>query len=468
MLPGAFAEEGLEDARLHPLTFPHVHVAGACTMALPMKLVIEDDDGGRREVPLDREELTIGRTADNCVHLPQRNVSRRHARLWRRESAFVLEDLKSSNGTRVNGVRITEPVELHDGDMVTIGDYGVALRPDDFAPDAPLVEPRPEDGPETRPDILVDTAPHPLTPAVETPPEPPPTPPVAARPRRRALVASAIGLLLGLGGALILLRQLDGAGTRTHATAPPPPPAPVQEAAATQAPPPPSEAEPPLIELTPPTVAQRPSTATEWLAAARAAADRRDFDRALKLLTPVRDRAYQADVQALRRTWRLEAAAGRALRMARHELDQGRPSIALRHLEGAKSSRVWTAEVAALRTEITAALKAPRKAKGKVSSGVDVERLYREGKVLYDAGNSSGAATRFDRCLALDPSAARCHLMLATSLARTGSATRAETHYRRFLELASADDPAVPRVKKFLEDSDAQKKARASSAIPQR
>ena len=34
--------------------------------------------------------------------------------------------------------------------------------------------------------------------------------------------------------------------------------------------------------------------------------------------------------------------------------------------------------------------------------------------------------------------------------------------------LASADDPAVPRGKKFLEDSDAEKKARASSAIPQR
>jgi len=36
------------------------------------------------------------------------------------------------------------------------------------------------------------------------------------------------------------------------------------------------------------------------------------------------------------------------------------------------------------------------------------------------------------------------------------------------IAVASADDPAVPRVKKFLEDSDAEKKARASSVIPQR
>lgn len=97
-----------------------------------------------------------------------------------------------------------------------------------------------------------------------------------------------------------------------------------------------------------------------------------------------------------------------------------------------------------------------------------MERLYREGKVLYDGGNAGEAAGRFERCLALDRNHPRCHLMLATSYARGGDTRRAESHYRRFLELASADDPAVPRVKKFLEDSDAEKKARASSAMPQR
>ncbi|MGZ6080754.1 MAG: tetratricopeptide repeat protein, partial [Myxococcaceae bacterium] len=89
-------------------------------------------------------------------------------------------------------------------------------------------------------------------------------------------------------------------------------------------------------------------------------------------------------------------------------------------------------------------------------------------KALYDAGSAGEAAGLFEHCLALDRNHPRCHLMLATSYARGGDTGRAETHYRRFLALASADDPAVPRVKKFLEDSDAQKKARASSAMPQR
>jgi Flp pilus assembly protein TadD len=204
------------------------------------------------------------------------------------------------------------------------------------------------------------------------------------------------------------------------------------------------------------------------MAAARAAAEARDFDRALRMLGSVRDRSYQAEAQTLRRTWRAEAIAGRAVKTARRELELGKASAASRKLEPARNSRAWAPEVAELRTEIAAALKSPKKTPSRPASSADVERLYREGKALYDGGNVGEAAGRFERCLALDRNHPRCHLMLATSYARGGDTGRAESHYRRFLALASADDPAVPRVKKFLEDSDAEKKARASSAMPQR
>jgi pSer/pThr/pTyr-binding forkhead associated (FHA) protein len=430
-----------------------------------MKLVIEDDEGQRREVPLDRDEITIGRREDNLVHLPDRNVSRRHARLVQRDGTVLLEDLRSANGTMVNGVRISEPVPLGDGDLVRIGDYGVALRADGLPLETPL--PRtavPEPPAALRGDVLADTAPHPLVVSVVEAPEEPVAellPP--ARRSRRALGVMIAGLVLGLGFAL-LLRGREAERPPVHAAVPAPPtPEVVAE------PPPPSPAEPPPLELTPPTVpAARPSTATEWMAAARAAAEARDFDRALRMLASVRDHSYQAEVQTLRRTWRAEATAGRAVRIARRELDQGRATAALKKLEPARNSRAWAPEVAELRMEISAALKAPRKPPARAASAADVERLYREGKTLYDGGNVGEAAGRFERCLALDRNHPRCHLMLATSYARAGDTGRAESHYRRFLALASADDPAVPRVKKFLEDSDAEKKARASSAIPQR
>ena len=432
-----------------------------------MKLVIEDDEGHRREVPLDRDEITIGRREDNVVHLPERNVSRHHARLVRRDGTVLLEDLRSANGTVVNGIRITEPVRLGDMDLVRIGDYGVALRQDGISLDVPLpgtMPPEPVAG--SRADVLADTAPHPLVVGVvdESPALPAELPPSGRR-SRRALGVVGLGLLLGLGAA-ILLRSRDGEGTHVRSAVPPPPtPEVVAEV------PPPSPAEPPPLELTPPTVsAARPSTATEWMAAARAAAEARDFDRALRMLASVRDRSFQAEMQILRRTWRVEAAAGRAVKNARRDLELGKPSAAQRKLEAARNSRAWAPEVAELRASIAAALRSPRKpqAQSRSASPVDVERLYREGKTLYDGGSVGEAAGRFERCLALDRNHPRCHLMLATSYARGGDTGRAETHYRRFLELASADDPAVPRVKKFLEDSDAEKKARASSAMPQR
>ena len=372
--------------------------------------------------------------------------------------------LRSANGTLVNGVRISEPVPLADGDLVRIGDYGVALRPDGMPLEMPL--PRtaaPQPPAALRSDVLADTAPHPLVVTVVDPAEQPLAElPVPARPSRRALGVMTLGLVLGLGfalrcGCVTVMRPGCAAPflrrrrprwwpSRPHPRRPPPP-----------------------LELTPPTVpAARPSTATEWMAAARAAAEARDFERALRLLASVRDHAYQTEAQTLRRTWKAEATSGRAVRSARRELELGRASAALKKLEPARTSRAWAPEVTELRAEISAALKAPRKPLSRVASASDVERLYREGKVLYDGGNVGEAAGRFERCLALDRNRPRCHLMLATSYARGGDTGRAETHYRRFLALASADDPAVPRVKKFLEDSDAEKKARASSVIPQR
>jgi len=430
-----------------------------------MKLVIEDDEGCRREVPLDRDEITIGRREDNLVHLPDRNVSRRHARLVQRDGAVLLEDLRSANGTLLNGVRISEPVPLGDGDLIRIGNYEVALRPDGMPLEEALPQTAAPEAPAAlRSDVLADTAPHPLVVTVADAAEPPVAElPPPARRSRRALGVMVVGLVLGLGFAL-LLRGRDGDTSRAR-TAVPPPPTPEVVAE----PPPPSPVEPPPLELTPPTVpAARPSTATEWMAAARATAEARDFDRALRLLASVRDRAYQTEVQTLRRTWRAEATAGRAVKSARRELELGRASVALKRLEPARNSRAWAPEVTELRAEISAALKAPRKPPARAATAADVERLYREGKALYDGGNVGEAAGRFERCLALDRNHARCHLMLATSYARAGDTGRAESHYRRFLGLASADDPAVPRVKKFLEDSDAEKKARASSAIPQR
>lgn len=65
---------------------------------------------------------TIGRVEDNTLVLVQAGVSRYHARISQTEGIYELEDLKSANGTRLNGEIISHEKEvLRDGDYITLG-----------------------------------------------------------------------------------------------------------------------------------------------------------------------------------------------------------------------------------------------------------------------------------------------------------------------------------------------------------
>lgn len=95
-----------------------------------LKLVISDDEGQTTVVPLLREEITIGRQAGNTIRLTERNVSRTHARLVKRNGSYIVEDLGSYNGVILNGERVDASAELGSGDKLAIGDYALALQAD--------------------------------------------------------------------------------------------------------------------------------------------------------------------------------------------------------------------------------------------------------------------------------------------------------------------------------------------------
>ena len=92
------------------------------------RLVIEDDEGRTTLVPLIRDEFSIGRREGNSIRLTQRNVSRRHARVFRENNGFFVEDLGSYNGVRLNGERIAGRRTLREGDIVQIGDYHLMIQ----------------------------------------------------------------------------------------------------------------------------------------------------------------------------------------------------------------------------------------------------------------------------------------------------------------------------------------------------
>ncbi len=70
--------------------------------------------------PLRQELLTIGREPTCDIVIPDRQVSRVHARLERDADGFILEDLGSKNGTHVNGAPVTGKVRLRDGDLIQV------------------------------------------------------------------------------------------------------------------------------------------------------------------------------------------------------------------------------------------------------------------------------------------------------------------------------------------------------------
>lgn len=78
-------------------------------------------DGHGRSVVLDGRPMTLGRAKDNDLVLSDSGVSRHHARLQGRGGALILTDLQSSNGSRVNGVAVTEVV-LGPGDRIQLGE----------------------------------------------------------------------------------------------------------------------------------------------------------------------------------------------------------------------------------------------------------------------------------------------------------------------------------------------------------
>ena len=73
-----------------------------------------------REYPIEQGEITIGRKADNMILLDHPTISSHHCRILRNGDSCVLQDLDSTNGTRVNSRDVKESA-LHHKDLIQLG-----------------------------------------------------------------------------------------------------------------------------------------------------------------------------------------------------------------------------------------------------------------------------------------------------------------------------------------------------------
>lgn len=75
-----------------------------------------------RETYYIADNTTIGRGESNNIIIKDRLLSKDHARIVHEDGRFFLDDLGSTNGTYVNEERVEHPTQLHDKDIIGLGE----------------------------------------------------------------------------------------------------------------------------------------------------------------------------------------------------------------------------------------------------------------------------------------------------------------------------------------------------------
>jgi pSer/pThr/pTyr-binding forkhead associated (FHA) protein len=91
-----------------------------------LKILLKLKDKELKTLETDKQEITIGRNDNNDIHINNLGASKIHARIFRRNDEYIIEDLKSTNGTRLNNQSIITG-KLTGNDVVTIGKHDLFI-----------------------------------------------------------------------------------------------------------------------------------------------------------------------------------------------------------------------------------------------------------------------------------------------------------------------------------------------------
>jgi sigma-B regulation protein RsbU (phosphoserine phosphatase) len=107
------------------------------------EIAIQTAGGTRERYPLARPRVTIGRSRESDIFLPDQWLSRHHAAIEDRGDGFYVNDLNSKNGTLLNGEPLHEWRRLRPGDIITLGEHTLT-----FSGDADVVDEEDDREPE--------------------------------------------------------------------------------------------------------------------------------------------------------------------------------------------------------------------------------------------------------------------------------------------------------------------------------
>ena len=101
-------------------------------------IVISEKGGAERRETFVQGEVVVGRAQGVDLRLDKGNVSKQHAKLALKDGRFIVSDLKSTNGTWVNGKKIANATILREGDKVYVGDFVLRVEMPSLGSGAPI------------------------------------------------------------------------------------------------------------------------------------------------------------------------------------------------------------------------------------------------------------------------------------------------------------------------------------------
>ncbi|MBW2146643.1 MAG: FHA domain-containing protein [Deltaproteobacteria bacterium] len=164
-----------------------------------VKLILKFNEAVIKEIPIETEAVTIGRSEENDITIDNMAVSGKHAKLIHEGDAYILYDLNSLNGTFVNGAK-TSKTSLKNNDQIIIGKHTLIFKDDSFPEKkAPITS---SDMSATGETIILDTrkqrellsqaAPEQVVPSKPAPASAPLAPPSKPRPQEKIGVIAVI------------------------------------------------------------------------------------------------------------------------------------------------------------------------------------------------------------------------------------------------------------------------------------
>ncbi len=90
-------------------------------------VLLTEKGGETKQLSFEKDEITVGRVQGNDIVLPKGNVSKRHCRVMVQGGKYSVEDLKSTNGTYINGRKIGEVTAVGGTDKIYVGDFVIRI-----------------------------------------------------------------------------------------------------------------------------------------------------------------------------------------------------------------------------------------------------------------------------------------------------------------------------------------------------